>query len=173
MVARLRGRAIGCGGLKPLDPSTGEIQTEIPMITGQVAALSPDGRRAAAQQHVEPAGPTFGPVRVHDLETGKVVATMQGWCVWVDGVENPKCRKAPKTPFQEWVYSLDFSPDGALLAAGGLVSGSLSVWNATTGELLHKTGEDLFPNEFSPDGKLLASGDADGVVKLWDVRLGK
>ena len=43
-------RASPGGDLVVFDPSTGKIQTEIPKITGQVGALSPDGRRAAAQQ---------------------------------------------------------------------------------------------------------------------------
>ena len=109
----------GSGDLVVFDPSTGKIQTEIPMITGQVTALSPDGRRVAAQQFGQaPVATTFGPIRVHDLETGSIT-TMQGWCVWVVDKKNPQCRKAPETPFEEWVLDLDFSPDGALLAAGG------------------------------------------------------
>ena len=84
--------------------------------------MSPDGRRAAAQQMLvdrsSESPPTYGPIRVHDLETGSIT-TMQGLCVWVMDEENPQCRKAPETPFEEWVWSLDFSPDGALLAAGG------------------------------------------------------
>jgi serine/threonine protein kinase/DNA-binding SARP family transcriptional activator/WD40 repeat protein len=152
------------------DPSTGKIQTEIPKITGWGVALSPDGRRAAAQQTLvdqsDESPATFGPIRIHDLETGSTT-TMQGLCVYVSGEENPQCRKAPATPFEEWVWSLDFSPDGALLAAGGSLSG-LSVWNATTGELLFNSGEPEIPevptNAFSPDGTLLTAVNETEIV---------
>jgi WD40 repeat protein len=160
------------GDLIVLDPSTGDIQREIPAITGQVAALSPDGRRVAGQQVVEASSSTIGPIRVHDLETGSITR-MQGLCVYVAGGENPQCSKAPSTPFEEGVWSLDFSPDGALLAVGGNVSG-LSVWNATTGELLHNTGEpkprgsEWLTIAFSPDGTLLAASFATEIV-VYDV----
>jgi WD40 repeat protein len=158
------------GDLVVFDPSTREIQTEIPMITGQVAALSPDGRRAAAQQVLVNRGASesakFGPVRVHDLDTGSIT-TMQGWCVWVGSEKNPQCRKAPETPFPEWLQDLDFSPDGALLAAGGWMSGSVSVWNAITGELLFNTDEGA-TIAFSPDGTVLAAVNETEIV-VYDV----
>ena len=100
------------------DATTGKIQKEIPDITGQVTALSPDGKRVAAQQSSRLRLRQYGPIRVHDLETGSIT-TMQGWCVWVLDEENPQCKQAPKTPFQQYVWNLDFSPDGALLDAGG------------------------------------------------------
>ena len=112
----------------------------------------------------------YGPIRVHDLETGSIT-TMQGWCVWVLDEENPQCKKAPKTPFQQYVWNLDFSPDGALLNAGGqFVPGSLSVWNATTGELLHNPGKPEFgpTNAFSPDGTVLAAVNETEIV-VYDV----
>jgi WD40 repeat protein len=97
---------------------------------------------------------------------------MQGWCVWVFDAENQQCRKAPKTPFAQSVWSLDFSPDGALLAASGLVSGSISVWNATTGELLFNSPKpkdgDVQTNAFSPDGTLLAAVNETEIV-VYDV----
>jgi WD40 repeat protein/DNA-binding SARP family transcriptional activator len=153
------------------DPTAGKIQTEIPSIAGQVGALSPDGRRAAAQQLVESSPPTYGPIRVHDLET-KSITTMKGLCVWVLDEENQQCRKAPKTPFAQSVWSLDFSPDGALLAASGLVSPILSVWNATTGELVFNSPKpktaDVPTNAFSPDGTLLAAVNETEIV-VYDV----
>jgi DNA-binding SARP family transcriptional activator/WD40 repeat protein len=153
------------GELVVFDLPTVKIRKEIPMTMGQVGSLSPDGRRAAVQQLVEwPT--TAGPVRVHDLETGSI-ATMKGWCVWVADEENPQCKQAPKTPFQERVWSLDFSPDGALLAAGGEL-GSLSVWDATTGELLHKAAKFEFTSAFSPDGTRLAASTETEIV-VYDV----
>jgi WD40 repeat protein len=162
------------GDLVVFDAATGKFQTEIPKIAGWEGALSPDGRRAAAQQvRVDASSeshPTFGPIRVHDLETGSTT-TMQGMCQYVDREANPQCRKAPATPFREWVWSLNFSPDGTLLAAGGSVSG-LSVWNATTRELLFNSGEPKIPevptHAFSPDGTLLAAVN-DTEIVVYDV----
>jgi WD40 repeat protein len=70
-----------------------------------------------------------------------------------------------------------FSPDGKLLAAGGIVaegydktSGMLLVWDAGTGALLLNRA---FPTAvtsvaFSPDGSTLASGEHERGVTLWD-----
>ncbi|MFR9778432.1 BTAD domain-containing putative transcriptional regulator [Micromonospora sp. MS34] len=162
------------GDLIVFDPSTGAIATEIPHITGQLGALSPDGGRVAAQQLMSEAVPRFGAIRVHDLQRG-TVTTMQGLCVYVELEENPQCRKAPETPYREWVWSLDFSPDGSLLAAGGYTSG-VSVWDSRTGELRFNSGSFSQPTAsidlssaatvaFSPDGRhLVASAEDEFVV---------
>ena len=47
--------------------------------------------------------------------------------------------------------------------------GSLNVWNATTGELLHNPGKPEFPtNAFSPDGTVLAAVNETEIV-VYDV----
>ena len=48
--------------------------------------------------------------------------------------------KRPRPRSSSGVWNLDFSPDGAP-NAGGSLSGSLNVWNATTGELLFNPGK--------------------------------
>ena len=106
------------GDLVVFDPATGKIQGEIPRSRGRSPPCLRTGSAWRLSSSVKASPPTYGPIRVHDLETGSIT-TMQGLCVWVLDEENPQCRKAPKTPFQQWVWSLDFSPDGALLAAGG------------------------------------------------------
>ena len=147
------------------NPSTGAVQAKIPSITGQVIRLSPDGRRLAAQQQVSPATPRRpaldGPVLIHDLDTGKVTE-MKGFCVYSEAVSvpSPQCQEPPRTPFKAWVGSMEFSPDGSLLAAGSEHGGGLSVWNAYTGKLLFSSGK--LPGEFwniafSPDGRRLVA----------------
>jgi WD40 repeat protein len=147
------------------DPSTGAVQTRIPGVTGQVIRLSPDGRQLAAQQQV--AAPTLsraavdGPVLVHDLATGKVTS-LEGFCVYSEAVSaaNPQCKKAPSTPFKAWVFSMEFSPDGSLLAVGSEHGGGLSVWNTKTRKLLFHTdrpSDDLWSVAFSPDGRRLVA----------------
>jgi WD40 repeat protein len=72
------------------------------------------------------------------------------------------------------VVSIEFSPDGTLLAAGGenheiwifdVASGS-----PVEGAPLKGHQSPVFGLAFSPDGSVLASSDDTGRVRLWDVR---
>jgi serine/threonine protein kinase/DNA-binding SARP family transcriptional activator/WD40 repeat protein len=159
-----------------LDPSTGAVERKIRYTTGQVVRLSPDGRRLAAQEQVVPGTPSrpevVGPVLVHDLETGKVTR-MEGWCVYspAPGAANSQCKQPPATPFRAWVGSMDFSPDGSLLAAGSEHGGGVSVWNAATGKLLFNSGRlpgDFWQVAFSPDGRRLVASTTTPTLIVYD-----
>jgi WD40 repeat protein len=67
------------------------------------------------------------------------------------------------------VFSIAFSPDGKLLAAGAW-DGSMRVWDVFSGKELHASHEQKTPVHsvaFSPDGKLLATeGKAAAIVLL-------
>jgi WD40 repeat protein len=72
-------------------------------------------------------------------------------------------------------FSVRFSPDGALLASGG-VDGNVKIWRVSDGALLQilSIGTELSPNvftvAFSPDGQFLAAGtDALHTIKVWRV----
>jgi WD40 repeat protein/DNA-binding SARP family transcriptional activator len=143
------------------DPESGKVEREIEPVTGQMVRLSPDGRRLAAQH--APAEQAYGSVLIHDLESG-AATTMEGFCV-ARPEGNPECREAPAMPFPEWVTSLAFSPDGSLLAAGGVFSG-VSVWDSTSGKLLPNSGKifDGATVAFSPDGSRLVASSGETFV---------
>lgn len=72
------------------------------------------------------------------------------------------------------VYSLAFSPDGSLLAAGA-ADGSIRLWDVSTvGQnplvrVLRGHRDAVSGLTFSPDGRFLASCSRAGAVRLWGV----
>jgi WD40 repeat protein len=73
------------------------------------------------------------------------------------------------------VFSLAYSPDGKLLAAG-YNNNQIRIWDAKKGTLLKTLSghtDVVWSVAFSPDGKTLVSGSADKTIKCWDVQTGK
>jgi WD40 repeat protein len=79
------------------------------------------------------------------------------------------------TNVAERVYSLQYSPDGKLIAVGAGTPaqlGEVKMFSAATGDLiadLARTSDAVFTVAFSPDGKRLATGGADRAIRVYDV----
>lgn len=99
-------------------------------------------------------------------------------CHWKDGQCILKLWKTvgrserPVAAFPSLVEAVALSTDGRLLAAGD-GEGSVWLWNAATGKLLHKqeaahAGTVLSMAFSLPDGKFLATGDNSAGLLVWD-----
>lgn len=79
--------------------------------------------------------------------------------------------EVPEQP--NYVYGLDFAPDGTSFASGD-ADGTVKIWGADGTEQQELTGHEGAVNDvaFSPDGTHLASAGADKTVRVWDVATG-
>ena len=94
----------------------------------------------------------------------------QQWGVEVVDVRGGRRVKRLSTPETE-PYSVAFSPDGRLLAAG-LANGTAITWET---DRWRRVGDSLVHRgtlpalDFSADGRTLATASAEGTVAIWDV----
>ena len=85
-----------------------------------------------------------------------------------------------ESPLVGRILSIDFSPDGLRLAAGGgdtSRTGELSVWDLEKGELVWKLddahSDTVFDVDYSAEGKYLATSGADKFARSFDASDGK
>lgn len=70
-----------------------------------------------------------------------------------------------------YVYCLQFSPDGQILASGG-ADRRIRLWNADTGKIIYTLDghqEAVTCLEFMPNSKILVSASADRTIRFWDI----
>ena len=93
-------------------------------------------------------------------------------CHWRGGIKQLGARQCGCRLITE---SVTFSPDGLLIASGG-VDRTVRLWDVQTGEEIWRLSPytfDVYSVAFSSDGRWIASGGADRTVRLWDVQTGK
>jgi WD40 repeat protein len=80
-------------------------------------------------------------------------------------------------PVNDTVRAVDFSSDGALLAAGtgNFEAFDLWLWEVETGQVRHQIqahNNIIFDVDISPDDRFIATASSDWSVKIWDVEDG-
>jgi WD40 repeat protein len=96
-----------------------------------------------------------GVIALWDVETGRLLRTLEG--------------KA------DWDNQVVYSPDGRLLAAKG-EDRTVILWDAISGNVLHVLEEHFYTVQsisFTPDGLFLAAGDDDSNIFIWNTQTGK
>ena len=74
------------------------------------------------------------------------------------------------------IYSLAFSPDSRLLAAGGTTDHEVRIWRVDDGSelyLLRGHSGWVTALAFSPDGEILATAGTDGNIMFWETATGR
>lgn len=142
------------------------------------------GQGLIAFGHVSPNNEPIQPIWAaaflgdESLATASASKTLKSWTF--QGTWGAWSSPPPLGPHVFRVLSIDFSPDGRLIAAGGgepSRSGEVKIWDAVTGKLLKSLdslhSDTVFGVRFSPDGGLLATCAADKFMKVVSVSDGK
>lgn len=112
--------------------------------------------------------------RIQFWDLGRGVVASEG-CI-VSRQEAGQAFGGPRnTDNKAFVFGLDFSPDGALLAAAGS-DGGLHLLAPADGALVGVLPEGdaaVSSAEFAPTGDALVVSSTDGSCSVWDLRMGK
>ena len=158
--------------------------------------FSPDGKLLATLS-----GGGLGELYLWDVSSGKKVKTLSGYNTMhfskdgsqlvTDNVDfglyvwDIASGKKVASPSADWIYDMDFSPDGKTMAVAGAEIHSqakerqnlVTFYDAQTNTLLPLTlaGHPTVIVEvvYSPDGKLVATADIHGTMRLWNASSGE
>jgi WD40 repeat protein/energy-coupling factor transporter ATP-binding protein EcfA2 len=94
-------------------------------------------------------------------DTGEII-------MW--NLEDPSQKKVIFSELGNYIWSLDYSPDGKWLVSGDR-QGNVKVWDTQTKKMIinlrgHRAA--ITNIQFSSDGKFLATASNDGSVRLWE-----
>lgn len=134
------------GTVRLLDVVSGKIVSML-KYTGETdihdLTFSPDGKYLAS-------GGRVSAVVLWNVESGDIVKTFR---------------------LTDHAISMDFSPDGRILATAGGGRYEVQLWDVESGTRLYSMPHDdqISSIAFSPDGKMLAVGCFDSNIYLWEV----
>ena len=123
-----------------------EIAAEAPYLGGHVA-FHPDGNQLASSG-------ADGGIHIWDVATGELLHELSG--------------------YTHMAHALAFSPDGTILATGGIshLSETLHLWQVTEEQYIQAAAllehSSALALAFSPDGRFLITAQA-GEARIWDV----
>ncbi len=163
------------------DTKTGKKIGSISVLFEDRIALGPNGQEFVATDTVKSVatGETLWEMP-HETGSKSAILSPNGlWFAQVKGWHNIKLRQIA-TADSDLIHNirnttnrLKFSPDGKLLASGGMKD--IHLWNTETGKesrILKGHRSRVYSLTFSNDGKLLASGSWDGSVRIWNTENG-